>query len=140
MKTSNFVNNKLYGLNGISISRYPATRQGFTGPEFPPLMPSAQLLAWYKESGDWDEYARRYQIFNLRCLDPQKVWDTLVILAAIQQSNVPGNPEPILLCYESAKTLDTQPCHRRLVADWLERELGVVVPEWSKPPATGKPG
>lgn len=133
MKTSNFANDKLYNLNGISISRYPATRLGFTGPEFPPLFPSAQLLAAYKEGAiDWAEYCNRYEIFTLRSLDPQKTWDTLQILAAIAAPIQPGASEPILLCYESAKTLDTQPCHRRLVAAWFERELGVAVPEWSK--------
>jgi uncharacterized protein YeaO (DUF488 family) len=133
MKTSNFANNKLYGLNGISISRYPATRQGFTGPEFPPLMPSTQLLNWYKtHPDDWQGYCDRYNDFNLKCLNPQATWEALNALAQLSQPVHAAVSEPILLCYESAKTLDTQPCHRRLVADWFERELGVVVPEWTK--------
>ena len=130
MKTSNFANNKLYKLNGISISRYPATRQGFTGPEFPPLMPSAQLLAWYKSTSqspdNWADYAYAYNA-QIGCLNPEKVWEELEVIAEAYGCN-----EPILLCYESAKTLDTKPCHRRLVAAWFERELGVVVPEWEK--------
>lgn len=133
MKTSNFANNQRYDLNGISISRYPAARQGFNGLEFPALFPPAELLAAYKAGMGWGEYAERYKMFTLRCLDPQKTFDTLTIMAALHQIEGPEEPpEPILLCYESAKTLDTQPCHRRLVAAWFERELGVVVPEWSK--------
>jgi hypothetical protein len=123
VKTSNFANNKLYTLDGISISRYPATRQGFSGPEFTPLMPSAQLLSAYKDGLYWDTYKADYEK-QLECLSAYWCYERLKELA-------PG-PEPILLCYESAKTLDTQPCHRRLVAAWFERELGIVVPEWTK--------
>jgi hypothetical protein len=124
METSNFANNQWHDLNGISISRYPATRQGFKGPEFPPLMPSSQLLTWYKDTGDWAKYAISYNR-QLTCLNAQNVWHHLESMA--------GASEPILICYESAKTLDTQPCHRRLVAAWFERELGMVVPEWEAP-------
>ena len=128
MKTSNFANNKLYHLNGISISRHPDRRSGFAGPEFPPLMPSAQLLAWYKgttqDAAAWEKYAEAYNA-QLACLSPQATWDRL---HAIREDIF----EPVLICYKSAKTLATQPCHRRLVADWFERELGVVVPEWVK--------
>lgn len=130
MKTSNFANNRLHQLGGISISRYPATRHGFNGPEFAPLMPSANLLAWYKESDRgpdaWQYYEQNYNR-QLACLNPKATWDELHNIA----SYLSEEGEPILLCYESAKTLDTHPCHRRLVAAWFGRELGVEVPEWS---------
>jgi len=130
MKTSNFANNKLYHLNGISISRHPDRRSGFKGPEFTPLMPSAQLLAWYKSTAQgpaaWEEYAESYNA-QMACLNAAAVYEELQVIA-----DSIGADDVVLLCYESAKTLDTQPCHRRLVASWFERELGVVVPEWSK--------
>lgn len=126
MKTSNFANDQRHQLRGISISRYPATRTGFKGPEFPPLMPSAQLLSAYKEGLPWEGYKLVYNL-QLSCLNAEKVWQRLEDTA-----EAIGAAEPILLCYESAKTLDTQPCHRHLVAAWFERELGVVVPEWTK--------
>jgi uncharacterized protein YeaO (DUF488 family) len=126
MKTSNFAHWQRQKFPGaISISRFPAYRSGWNGPEFPPLMPSAQLLKAYKDGDiDWAEYRWCYQQ-QLDCLNPQKVLISLKLTAL--------GFEPILLCYESAKTLDTQPCHRRLVAEWLERELDIDVPEWSKP-------
>src|SRR6266516_2234438 len=34
-------------------------------------------------------------------------------------------PDAILLCWESFNVR----CHRRLVAEWLEEKLGIVVPE-----------
>ena len=127
MKTSNFANNQRYGLNGISISRYPAHRQGFSGCEFPPLFPDAWLLKAYKAGDvDWQSYVQHYQR-QLDCLDPERVYSRLCEIAYDMCAD-----EPILLCYESAKTLDTHPCHRRLVAGWLERKLKITVPEWDK--------
>jgi uncharacterized protein YeaO (DUF488 family) len=130
MKTSNFANNARYRLNGISISRYPDRRSGFKGPEFTPLMPSAQLLNWYKGTDQgpdaWAEYASCYNA-QLDCLKAGQVAEEIEVLCEAYDA------EPILLCYESAKTIDTQPCHRRLVAAWFERELGIVVPEWVRP-------
>ena len=50
-------------------------------------------------------------------LDPAQVWADLHRLA--------GDAEPVLLFFEK----DATGCHRRLVARWLERELGIEVPE-----------
>ena len=127
MKTSNFANNQRYNLCGISISRYPDRRSGFAGPEFPPLFPDAGLLKDYKEGRiDWINYVHVYQR-QLDCLNCEEVYSRLCEIAFEA-----GADEPVLLCYESAKTLDTQPCHRRLVAAWFEREIGVRAPEWTK--------
>lgn len=126
MKTSNFANNARYDLRGISISRYPDKRSGFTGPEFTPFMPSERLLKAYKEGLPWPGYAAVFQQ-QLDCLNPQKTWERLMRMA-----EAIGADEPILLCYESAKTLDTNPCHRRLVAQWFKETIGEDVPEWSK--------
>jgi uncharacterized protein (DUF488 family) len=49
-------------------------------------------------------------------LDPQKVFDDL-------------GEDAILLCWEAP----CQFCHRRLVAEWLEKHLGVNVPELQEP-------
>lgn len=127
MKTSNFANNARYALRGISISRYPDKRSGFSGPEFPPLFPSEDLLKLYKLNAiNWADYEVRYRL-QLATLNPMAAWNHLEYLAGCQ-----GTQEPILLCYESAKTLDSNPCHRRIVAAWFFEELGFPVPEWSK--------
>lgn len=126
MKTSNFANNQHHNLKGISISRYPPTRQGFKGPEFPPLFPDAGLLKDYKNGLlNWEQYQVRYR----QQIDLLKVEETYSRLCQIAVDN--GADEPVLLCFESARTLDTQPCHRRLVAQWFEQELKIQVPEWS---------
>ena len=127
MKTSNFANNRLHNLKGISISRFPDKQHGgYGGIEFPPLMPSEKLLKMYKEGLSWQAYASDYNL-QLECLNPSATYERLYEIAESI-----GVHEPVLLCWESAKTLDTNPCHRRLVAQWFESELGVIVPEWTK--------
>jgi hypothetical protein len=127
MKTSNFANNRIHDLKGISISRFPDKQHGgYGGVEFPPLMPSEKLLKMYKEGLSWQAYASDYKL-QLECLDAEKTWDRLYEIAKSI-----GVHEPVLLCWESAKTLDTNPCHRRIVAEWFERRLGCIVPEWTK--------
>jgi len=48
-------------------------------------------------------------------------------LEALDAKQVAGDlgPDAILLCWESFNVR----CHRRLVAEWLEEKLGIVVPE-----------
>lgn len=127
MKTSNFATWRLYKdqmPGAISISRHPCRRSGWKGPEFTPLMPSAQLLRSFKNKEiDWTGYSIAYES-QIGLLRAEGVWNALHELA--------GPHEPVLLCVESAKTLDEQPCHRRLVADWLGRALGEEIPEWRK--------
>ena len=48
----------------------------------------------------------------LNMLNPRKVFDEI-------------GENSILLCYEKSGKF----CHRRLVADWIEKELGIEVPE-----------
>ena len=128
MKTSNFAmwsNNRDAMRGAISISRTPNFRSGWTKtmPECTLLFPSNALLMAYKEGEiGWEEYAMRYRA-QLACLNLDKVWDYLHRLTVY---------EPILLCWESSKTLDKNPCHRRLVADWFERKLGLEIKEWTK--------
>lgn len=52
----------------------------------------------------------------LAALDPKKVYDDLIAL---------GGPDAVLLCWESFNVK----CHRRLVAEWIEAALGIVIPE-----------
>jgi len=123
MKTSNFANHSRQHFDGaISISRWPG-RHVRADVECPLLFPSAELLAFYKAHPTrWDLYVPSYNA-QLDCLNPQRTWDYLHDLV---------HPyEPILLCVESSKTEVIQ-CHRRLVAEWFEQELGVEVPEWGR--------
>ena len=84
------------------------TPDWFQGRRYPALAPRSKMLKM-----DEEEYRRKYQGILDR-LDPRRVYEDL-------------GADAILLCWESPGAF----CHRRLVAEWLEERLGVVVPELS---------
>ena len=72
-----------------------------------PLAPPRSLL----NAKDPELFNREYRK-QLESLDAKQVAQAL-------------GPDAILLCWESFNVR----CHRRLVAEWLEEKLGIVVPE-----------
>lgn len=66
----------------------------------------------------------RDKFFNdiLGPLDAQQVYEELKSLA--------GEWEPTLLCFERPPFDRKNFCHRRMVAEWFERELSISVPEF----------
>lgn len=85
----------------------------FKGKQYPALAPTEELLEFWRETHDEEEYAKRYIKEVLSKLDPQRVYEDL--------------DGSILLCWENSD----QFCHRHIVAMWLEKNLGIEVPEWS---------
>lgn len=80
---------------------------------FPKLYPGWNLVEHYKKGEDSDEEARAsYYDKVLRQLDPQAIWQEL-------------GEDAVLLCWEKPGDF----CHRRLVAEWLEKRLGVTIKE-----------
>jgi hypothetical protein len=79
----------------------------FKGREYPPLAPRLDMLPMEEA-----EYRLEYQAILDR-LDPRQVYEHL-------------GQEAILLCWEPPSRF----CHRRLVAEWLEKALGVQVLEF----------
>lgn len=131
--TSSFAQYQRQQLHGgISICRYPP--RNFRGPEFLGLAPNQGLIRDYKNKKiDWNIYRRRYYYEVVAALDPARTLNVLRHLAE--------DAMPIALCYEPGETLDTVPCHRRLVAAWLEKLLNIEVPEWepkTAPTQTGR--
>lgn len=109
MKTSYF-GKKCKG-NTVAICRYPPS--WWTGRVFKELAPSAKLLSDYIGKGIAEEvFGLRYYEETLSRLDPKAIFDEL-------------GEDSILLCYEKPGNF----CHRRLVADWLERNLDIKVNE-----------
>lgn len=94
----------------VSIARY-APRWWGPGRRYIALAPSADLLNRSRAGLPWMEYVKEYQCDVLDKLDPAKVHTDL--------------SESILCCWEKPG----QDCHRRLVAEWLEKHLGIKVPE-----------
>ena len=112
MKTSYFGNKSAAAdPNAVSIARWPprwwgSRRRCIT------LAPSADLLKRSKAGLAWPEYVAEYRRDVLEKQDPAKV---LLALGA----------KSILLCWEAPG----EDCHRRLIAEWLEKNLKIQVPE-----------
>ncbi|WP_394849677.1 DUF488 domain-containing protein [Pendulispora brunnea] len=117
MKTACF---KYEGPGRISIAR--STRgvpKGFR--HFHRLAPGP----WFNEVSE-QEYRALFDRDMLGRLDPQATWDALHALVAPH--------EPILLCWEKPPLTTENWCHRRIVAEWFEKHLGVKVPELGSEP------
>ena len=111
MKTSYFANRKAAAdPKAVSIARW--TPRWWAGRRYIVLAPPVALLRLAKAGLPWDEFATEYRRYVLDKLDPAKVLADL-------------GPDAILLCWE--KPGDN--CHRRLVAEWLEKHLEIEVPE-----------
>ena len=110
MQTSNFARSGSHP-RAVAISR---TRPpGWTGRAYEPLAPSWRLVQAAKSSAiDEGEYIRRYREEVLSKLDPGKVYADL-------------GEDAVLLCWENSGAF----CHRRLVAEWFEEALGILVLE-----------
>jgi glycerophosphoryl diester phosphodiesterase len=107
MKTSYFA--KYKGNNGISIAiKSPPY---FKGEEYSQLFPKWSFLKKYLNDKDEIAYTIEYYKQILNILDAEKVYNDL--------------SDKVLLCWESSDRF----CHRRLVAEWIERKLDIIVPE-----------
>lgn len=106
MYTSNFARLRRIPdtLRPVSIAR--GTPRWFTGPRYDVLAPEWEWLRATRE--EYDRAFRR----RLSQLDPVRVYEEL-------------GEEAVLLCW----CKHNAGCHRRMVAEWLEESLGIVIPE-----------
>ena len=112
MKTSYFANRAAAGdPQAVSIARWPPRWWG-TRRRYIALAPSAELLKRSKSGLPWPEYVAEYRRDVLSKLDPAHVYTDL-------------GPDAILLCWEAPGA----ECHRRLVAEWLQVALDIMIPE-----------
>jgi hypothetical protein len=108
MLTANF---KTANSNPCSIAISLGVPASYRGLRYAPLHPTKAML----RIKDHEHYRQAYQAGILDRLDPARVWRELHALAE----------NPILLCWEDANVF----CHRRIVAEWLEQNLGVKISE-----------
>jgi len=84
------------------------------------LAPSSKLVFGnkYGTGISTKEYSDRYihELVHERRIDPES------ILCAYPDNSV-------FLCYEKPEEF----CHRRVFAEWIEKETGFVIPEWKTP-------
>lgn len=107
MFTSYFANVKKLPPDLVPVSIARGSPRGFSGRKELRLAPSWAMLKMQKP-----EYDAAF-VEILAKLDPEEIYQTL-------------GANAVLLCWE--KPGDA--CHRRLVAEWLEKALSVEIPEY----------
>lgn len=115
MKTSSYFTYRGPGRIGISMTVPDHLTDGLI--MFGALAPRV----WFKGADRNVYYDHYFQM--LSALDPMATWEKLHDLA--------GGHEPVLLCWETPPFDECNFCHRHLVAQWFENELGFIVPEWA---------
>lgn len=95
------------------------------------MSPKLYLWQYYNNNPDQlsdeeliDWYIKEFYELRLKHLNPYDLLNTL---------NQKFGDEIVLLCHElPGKTISKQTfCHRRLLADWIELEIGIIIPEIS---------
>jgi hypothetical protein len=107
MYTSYFA--KYKGKDGISIAL--SSPKWFSCPSYPDLFPYWEIINKYKSDSNENYYTDRYILNVLDKLDPEKVLYDL--------------KGKVMLCWEKSGTF----CHRRIVANWIQTNTGMYVPE-----------
>ncbi len=105
--------------NFVSISGDRGRIFGYQGLCFPALAPKLSFWEeWHRNINNIDEnennyfYVKQYYNMVLKQFDPNEIVKLF-------------DNDTIFLCYED----NMEFCHRHIVAYWLERELGINVPE-----------
>ena len=117
MKTIYTSNYARHANNPMAIGISLTVPDWYEGKRLEYLAPQTDMVGKIKkgsENYNQRKYTREYlDLLKARNVNPQKLIDSL--------------PDgTLLLCYESPGVF----CHRRLLADWIERHTGFVVPEW----------
>lgn len=102
----------------ISIAGKAPT--GYRGIEYKVLAPKKDFFMKWKDNHDNDYYIECFNKQVLSVLNPADVYNRLEELS--------GGQDIVLLCYEKSGDF----CHRHLVADWLSKNLGIEVKEWTE--------
>lgn len=89
----------------------------FTGLEYKKLAPKRFIYDNYIKSGNAKQYCEDFYEHVLNKLNSERVIRDLEDLSE--------GKDIVLLCYEKPNEF----CHRHLVADWLNSELGIEVKE-----------
>ena len=101
----------------ISISLYPSNNE-LVNYEYKSLAPNWKLYENFKTKKiSEDQFISAYKE-QLESMNPNTVYEDLNALVS--------GLEPILMTDGSKKKF----CHRHLVAEWLENELGIIIEEY----------
>lgn len=108
--------------NPLSISQSPP--KWYTGPQLKMLAPPWALVDMAHKGLSQEQYYKEFHRLILDLLDPREVYDAII---------EEYGDDVTLMCFEKLEAPGDF-CHRRLVAEWFIKHLGVEVPEYVKPP------
>ena len=117
--------------NLVSITGDGGNAWGFYGPAYKKMSPRLYLWQYYDQNPDnlseeelIDWYIEEFYTLRLRELDANNLLNTL---------KEKFGEDIILLCHElpGGKINKEHFCHRRVIADWIELETGIIIPEVS---------
>ena len=117
--------------NLVSITGDGGNAWGFYGPAYKKMSPRLYLWQYYDQNPDnlseeelIDWYIEEFYNLRLKGLDVNELLNTL---------KEKFGEDIILLCHElpGIKINKEHFCHRRLLADWIELETGIIIPEVS---------
>ncbi len=117
--------------NLVSITGDGGNAWGFYGPAYKKMSPRLYLWQYYDQNPDnlteeelIDWYIEEFYTLRLKELDANKLLNTL---------KEKFGEDIILLCHElpGVKINKEHFCHRRVIADWIELETGIIIPEVS---------
>ena len=117
--------------NLVSITGDGGNAWGFYGNAYKKMSPRLYLWQYYDQNPDnlteeelIDWYIKEFYELRLKNINPYDLLNNL---------NQKFGDEIILICHElSGIELNKEHfCHRRLLADWIELETGLVIPEIS---------
>ena len=117
--------------NLVSITGDGGNAWGFYGPAYKKMSPRLYLWQYYDQNPDnlseeelIDWYIEEFYNLRLKGLDVNELLNTL---------KEKFGEDIILLCHELPDPIINKEhfCHRRLLADWIELETGIIIPEVS---------
>ena len=109
--------------NAFAISR--KAPDWYHGEEIQSLAPSWDIIMPYRDGRLGRE---GYKTQYIELLKSRKLTAKGIV------ESIPDGA--ILLCYEAQNEF----CHRRVLADWIEKETGFVIPEWQNEKEKKKQG
>ena len=122
--TSYFSNQKKFlKENIIPVSVAGKVDFKFNYPSIKELAPTYNIWKEYKDTGDWNEYTKRYKSEILSKLKPEEILEKITKIENDYQADV------ALVCFEGSD----KNCHRHLITDWLNPLLDYKIKEWWKP-------
>ena len=117
--------------NLVSITGDGGNAWGFYGPAYKKMSPRLYLWQYYDQNPDnlseeelIDWYIEEFYNLRLKGLNVNE------LLNALKEK---FGEDIILLCHELPGPIINKEhfCHRRLLADWIELETGIIIPEVS---------